>query len=68
MEPNLEQRLAGLEEKIDKIFRSVEKTRKYFLWTMIITLVLFVLPLIGLVFVVPMFMSNYVGQLSGLGL
>ena len=48
-----------LEQKIDQIYVSVEKTRKYFLWTMIITIVLFVLPLIGLLFVIPSFFSAY---------
>ncbi|MDB5237586.1 MAG: seg [Parcubacteria group bacterium] len=66
MEPNTEARLAALEEKIDKIYTSVEKTRKYFLWTMITSVVLFVVPLIGIAFALPSFMTNYVGSLQGL--
>ena len=66
MEPNNADKILQLEEKIDKIYKSVEKTRKYFLWTMIITLALFILPLIGLVFVIPSFMSNYVGSIENL--
>lgn len=61
-------KLAGQEEKINKIYASVEKTRKYFLWTLIITIALFVLPLIGMLFVLPSFMTNYVGQFGSLGL
>lgn len=53
-------------EKIDKIYKSVEQTRKYFLWTMIITIALFVLPLIGLFFAIPSFMTNYAGQIDSL--
>ena len=68
MEPNFEQLLIKLEEKIDNIYLSVEKTRKYFLWTLIITVVVLVIPVIGLMFVLPMFMNDYVSQLSGLGL
>ncbi len=60
------QKLALLEQKIDAIYQSVEKTRKYFLWTMIITVAVVVLPLIGLVFVIPSFMQNYVGQIQSL--
>ena len=68
MEQGFDQRLSILEEKINSIYISVEKTRKYFLWTMIITVVIVVLPAIALMFVLPMFMNNYVSQLSGLGL
>ncbi len=64
--PTTDARLTALEEKVDKIFTSVEKTRKYFLWTMIISVVLFVLPLIGIVFALPMFLNNYLGPIQSL--
>ena len=64
MEKDMDSRLVALETKIDAIYVSVEKTRKYFKWTMIVTIVLFVLPLIGLVFAIPAFMSSYVGGLN----
>ncbi len=66
MEPETNKKLIELEEKINKIYISVEKTRKYFFWTMIITVAVVVLPLIGLMFVLPSFMQNYVGNLQGL--
>ena len=66
MDTELAQRIALLEEKVDKIYISVEKTRKYFLWTMIISVVLFVLPVIGLVFAIPLFMTNYIAPLQNL--
>ena len=66
MQPDISQRMTELEKKIDAIYISVEKTRKYFLWTMIITVALFVLPLIGLAFAIPSFMTNYVGQINSL--
>ena len=59
MEQNTQQSHISLEEKIDAIYRSVEKTRKYFLITMWITVILFVLPLIGLLFVIPAFIRSY---------
>lgn len=62
----IEKRLAMLEGKIDAIYQSTEKTRKYFLWTLIITVALFVLPAIGLVFAIPSFISTY-SSLSSLG-
>lgn len=55
-----------LEKKIDAIYISVEKTRKYFLWTMIITVALVVLPLIGLVFAIPAFIASYSGMATGI--
>lgn len=55
----LRDRLKTLEGKVDKIFISSEKTRKYFLWMLIVTLVLFILPLIGLVFVIPSLLDTY---------
>lgn len=66
MEPELQQRFAALEEKVEKIYVSVEKTRKYFLWTLIISIALVVLPAIGLVFVIPMFLTNYVAPIQNL--
>ena len=62
-----EQRLTALETKIDAIYISVEKIRRYFMWTLIISTVLFVLPLIGLAIALPAFMTNYVGQVQNLG-
>ena len=71
MNPNTpmapDQRMLDLEMKINKIYESVEKTRKYFLWTMIITVALVVLPAVGLIFAIPSFISQY-SQISSLGL
>ncbi len=57
-------KLTELEVKVDKIYKSAEKTRKYFMWTLIITVALFVLPLIGLIFVIPQFMNAIVPNLN----
>jgi hypothetical protein len=63
---DINKKIATLEAKVDMIYASVEQTRKYFKWTLIITLVLFFLPLIGLTFAIPAFLNNYVGQIQGL--
>lgn len=68
MDPELNKRIEILESKVDAIYQSVEKTRKYFLIITWVTILAIVLPMIGLVFAVPAFMTNYVGGLSGLGL
>ncbi|TSC85835.1 MAG: Uncharacterized protein G01um10148_743 [Parcubacteria group bacterium Gr01-1014_8] len=57
--PNDTVRLDALEKKIDAIYVSVEKTRKYLLVTAVVTLALIVLPALGLVFAIPSFMSTY---------
>jgi hypothetical protein len=54
--------------KIDAIYKSVEKTRKYFLVIIWVTVIAVVLPIIGLLFAIPAFMTNYVNVLSGTGL
>lgn len=66
MEPTTDARLQALEEKIDKITISVEKTRKYLQWTFIITVAVFVLPLIAAAFVVPAFIGNYTSTIQNL--
>lgn len=53
MEDEIIKELEKQDKKIDAIYRSVEKTRKYFLWTLIISVVVFVIPLISLVFILP---------------
>lgn len=53
----MDEKIRELEKKIDAIFVSVEKTRKYFVWTLILTGVMFFLPLIGLIFAVPFFLQ-----------
>jgi len=54
----VQEKLNALDEKINAVYISVEKTRKYFLITMIVTAVVFVLPLIGLLFAIPAFLSS----------
>ena len=59
-------KLEALEKKIDAIYSSVEKTRKYFLLTLIITVAMIVLPVLGLIIIIPIFLSSL--NLSNLGL
>jgi CHASE3 domain sensor protein len=66
MNEELIKKIEVQEEKIDKIYQSVEKTRKYFQWTLIITVAVVVLPLIALFFILPSVISTYTNALSGL--
>jgi len=66
MEEQILQKLEEQDKKIEAIWQSVEKTRKYFLTTLIISIVTVVLPLIGLIFVIPFFMRALTNSLGGL--
>ena len=66
MEQEILQKIQAQEEKLEKIYQSVEKTRKYFLWTAIGTLVAFLLPLIGLIFAIPFFLNSYATAINSI--
>jgi len=55
----LQARLDAQEKKLDAIFISVEKARRYFLALLIFSIVAFVLPLIGAFFVIPSALESY---------
>ena len=57
-------KLAELEAKIDEVYKTAEKTHKYFMWTLIISVVFLVLPLIALIFVIPTLISSISGNLD----
>lgn len=65
MEPNIETRLTQQDEKLNAIYASVEKTRKYFLTLIWISLAVIILPAIGLLFAIPSFLNTY-SSLDGL--
>ncbi len=65
-EEEIIRQLTEQKAKIEQVYKSVEKIRKYFLWTLIITLAVTVLPAIGLIFVVPLYLKTL--NFTGLGL
>lgn len=66
MEQDIQKKLEEQDAKLDAIFVSVEKTRKYFLIIMWISIILVVLPIIGLIFAIPAFIDTYTESLGGL--
>lgn len=66
MDPNLEHRIQVLEQKIDKMYAAVEKLRKYFLWTLVATVVTIVIPMIAAAIMIPIMMNTYSSMLTGL--
>lgn len=54
------------DQKLDEVYKSVRSMKRYFLWTLILSLAFLVLPLIGLAFVIPTYLKTL--NLSSYGL
>ena len=62
----LSEKIEEQDKKLEEIYRSIEKMRKYFLWTLVVTIAVIILPLIGMLFIIPQFLKTITG--SGVGL
>lgn len=67
IDPELLAKLEEIGAKADRAYQAAEMVRKYLFWTGVITVALIVLPLIGLAFAIPSFISSY-SSLNTLGL
>ena len=61
-----DERLTALEQKLEMTYKSTEKTRKYILSMLIVTVVTVVLPIIGLVFVLPFALNALTAGYGGI--
>ncbi len=68
MESELKQLIELQQKKIDEIYSTMEKIKKYMQWTLIASIVFFVLPLLAAILIIPFAISSYTSSLSGLGL
>ena len=59
MDEELRQKLNAIETKVEAARIAAEKARRYLLVIVIVTLVAFILPLVGLIFAVPSLLSTY---------
>jgi len=59
MDQEIKNKLDEQEAKLNAIYESVEKMRKYFLIAVWVTVLAIVLPLIGLLFAIPSFLKTY---------
>ncbi|MFA5776900.1 MAG: hypothetical protein WC906_00410 [Parcubacteria group bacterium] len=66
MEQEILNKIEEQDKKLEAIYKSVEKTRKYFLWTLIISIATVVLPIIGLIVLIPWFLKIMMSAYSGL--
>ncbi len=58
MESEIETRLNALAENQARVLESVEKTRRYIFWSLVLQLAVVILPLIVLMFAVPFLLSS----------
>ena len=61
MDQDMMQKLEEQGRKLDAIEQSVKKIRSYLFWTFMASIAVFVIPLIGLLFVIPRFLDIYSG-------
>ena len=66
MDSDIQNRLLEIERKVDAVFVSSEKTRKYFRIILWVTVLGLVIPLVASVFVIPFFTSSYLGNINEL--
>lgn len=66
LDPELAARLDAIEAKAEAAALSARKAQQYLFWTGVVTAALIVLPLIGLVFVLPSFVTNYLAPMQAL--
>ena len=64
MEDEVRKMLGEMKAELDAVYKSTEKTRRYIRLTLILSIVFVVLPLIGLLFVVPKVMDVYLSGLT----
>ena len=64
IDPELSAKLDEIAAKADAAYKAAEKVRKYLFWTGVVTVALIVLPMIGLMFAIPAFMTSYVAPLQ----
>ncbi len=66
MDTNIAEQLKRLEAKLDAVQVDVQKTRRYLQIISWVTVLMVVLPAVGLVVVIPMFINLYTSSLGGL--
>ncbi|MEK7148875.1 MAG: hypothetical protein AAB796_00545 [Patescibacteria group bacterium] len=60
-EQEVQKQLEEQNELLQKIYASTEKTRKYFLWTLILSIIFFIFPLFGIFLIAPSFLHTVTG-------
>lgn len=61
MDPKQQEQMDELSIKVEAIYKSVEKTRRYIQWTVWITIAMVVLPAVLLAFAIPAMIDSLSG-------
>jgi hypothetical protein len=64
MDEDLNRRLASIELKLEQTYAAAEKSRRYLMWTGIVSVAVFVIPLLISLFAIPWFISTYTASLG----
>ncbi|MDP3779361.1 MAG: hypothetical protein Q8R30_04955 [bacterium] len=59
MDQDILQKFEEQNKRLDAVERAVNKIHSYFFWAALVSIALFVLPLIGLLFAIPRFLDTY---------
>jgi len=62
---SLQEQLHAQQQALAHIYKSVEKTRKYILWSGIFSIVMFVVPVIIFAFAIPRIIGSFNSALGG---
>ncbi|MEK7604826.1 MAG: hypothetical protein AAB442_03460 [Patescibacteria group bacterium] len=67
IDPELAAKLDEISAKAEKAYRAAESVRKHMFWTSVVTAALIIIPMIGLAFTIPQFLTTYGTSLQGVG-
>jgi len=66
MEEELVKKITALEQKIDEMYKITMAAKKMFIWSLVLSLLFFVIPLIILMFILPSMLDTMTSNYSGL--
>ncbi|MDP2812757.1 MAG: hypothetical protein Q8O32_03635 [bacterium] len=66
MEEELVKKITALEQKIDEMYKITMAAKKMFIWSLVLSLLFFVIPLIILMFILPSMLDTMTSAYSEL--
>ncbi len=58
-EGDIQTQLDAIEKKVDEIKKMIRLIKKIFIWTVVVSAAMIILPLIGIAFAIPSVISSY---------
>lgn len=66
MEEQFYRKIEDMEKKVDEIYKTIKLAKKMLIWSTVISLLLFIVPLIILLVMLPTIMSSFSSMYGGL--